>query len=260
MNPARAWLLLTTRSTGVEITPGGFGSLKPADVAGALQGLERGRFLLGMAVLAGDRDVLAELHSYITVDVVIRAEREHWECERGAQTCRSLSALALFELLNGTRCHVCGGRGTVDPEYLRLARMSADERKEALAIARLESQGLLADLREKRYERARIEAAIRKARRKATTAEVRELRAIGATIDELEHATSAIRESVPCRRCRASGIHVLTSAERAGLVECSRSSWYRHWDERYAGIADGLQGWVSACLRHVRRRMSDRAA
>ena len=260
MNPARAWLLLTTRSTGVELTPGGFGSLKPADVALALQGLERLRFLLGMAALAADRDVLGELHAHLTIEVVIRAEAERWECERGAQTCRSLAALAMFELLNGTRCYVCSGRGVIDPEYLRLRDLSEHERRQALGDARSQDQRMLHELREKRYARARMERGIRQAERKATSAEVRELRALGAAIDELEQATSALRESAPCRTCRGDGIHVMTAAERARMVECSRASWYRHWDERYTRLAIDLQGWLSDCLRHVRRRMSKRAA
>lgn len=260
MNPARAWLLLTTRSTGVELTPGGFGSIKPADVALALKGLSRERFLLGMAALAGDRDVLADLHAYVTIDVIVRAERERWETDRGGQVCRSLAGLALFETLNGTRCHVCSGRGTVDPEYLRLRDLPADQRLREQHLARVEDQIATEQLREARRQRSRIERRIRSANRKGTSEEARELRELSARIEALEAETAALRESVPCRTCKGTGRHTLTAAERARIVHCSRSSWYRHWDERYARVHAELEGWVSDCLRHVRRRMAERAA
>lgn len=260
MNPARAWLLLTTRSTGVELTPGGFGAVKPADVALALKGLSRERFLLGMAALAGDRDVIADLHAYVTTEVIVRAERERWETDRGGQVCRSLAGLVLFEILNGTRCHVCSGRGTVDPEYLRLRDLPEHERAAAQRIARIDEQVAIEELREARRQRSRIERRIRDANRKGTSEEARLLRELAARIEALEAETAAVRESVPCRTCKGSGRHVLTAAERARIVHCSRSTWYRHWDERYAGLHAELEGWVSDCLRHVRRRMSERAA
>src|SRR5688572_11955235 len=93
MNPTNAWLLLSARAPTFGSPPGGFGAVTPADVALSLQGLPREKFLLGMAVLAGDATHLRELWTHAHIWVVDTAERFDWECKRGSEAWRALAAL-----------------------------------------------------------------------------------------------------------------------------------------------------------------------
>jgi hypothetical protein len=243
MNPANAWLLLTCRSRGVDFSPSGFGALKPADVALAMQGLPRERFLLGMAKLAGDLSVLRELESLIWVRVIDMAASGAWQIRRGSQVCRRLAALALYESLNGERCIVCNGKGAHDEPPIRTPWdvQSADARHLAQSLRRL-----------RRLEwRMHMLSAQSKPR---TPADIRRIKNVLRWIERLQMETDALPGPSACESCNGRGTRKVTDTHRAWLTGLSRSQWHRSWAARYEPLRLEVEGWVSDCLSHVRRR------
>lgn len=108
---AKAPFPLTVRLPGLCFNPEGW--VTPSDVASALEGLERGPFLLGMACMSGDDRVRSELTRYVHLQIVVGlAGKFSWHSRRGDFMWRRLAALAVFEALNGERCPVCNGRGS----------------------------------------------------------------------------------------------------------------------------------------------------
>lgn len=257
MNPANAWLLLTTRSIGVELTGRGHGGLSAADVARALKGLRRGPFLLGMAILAGDESVKEELTRYVHIEIVVDlAIQFEWQSERGDQMWRRLAALAVFESLNGDRCLSCKGKGTRSREILSP-----------------EADGSWEQVANRAEQQAKLDRALQRLRRaqwlmkhylddlgnmeecgyRPTNRYLLSLRGVRRVIEGLERETGLRDQVIKCDVCRGSGKFKIGELHRAWGAGISRKNWYRIWTGRYAVIQGELDRWRSECLSHVRR-------
>jgi hypothetical protein len=256
MNPANAWLLLTTRSRGVDTGRSGFGSLTRADVAHALQGLERANFLAGMAVLAGDREVYAELCRYLHQHIIGLAIEREWKSRRGFETYRRVAALAVFETLNGERCFVCRGKGVYDapPERKAPAEDSQERQDLANAIRRLRRLEWRAVFLERNIQRRKI---IKGA---TDPAEVRELKRVLRTINQFAQLTELLPEAAACITCGGTGRLRLNSVHRAWLTGFSTDHWRRVWVDRYDPLQHEVQFWVSRALTHLSDRLAVDAA
>jgi hypothetical protein len=250
VNPANAWLLLTTRSSGVNLSPSGFGALRPADVALALKGLERERFLLGMAVLTGDRTVLPELIALVHITIVDLAIGGEWkEARRGSQIYRRMAAVALLELLSGDRCVMCNGKGFYDTET-RLTLATADRanpRRKLRRLQRLEwKANELAEMIRKRHAN----------KQGADPSLTRRLKRALRWIAVLLKETDFSGPQTQCRTCGGSGRQKMDDAQRAWAAGLPQDQWAASWANRYDFVLIELQGWVSDCLTHVRTRLS----
>lgn len=256
MNPANAWLLLTTRSPGVDLSRAGYGSLNRADVAFALQGLERANFLAGMAMLAGDRDVYAELVRCLHQHIIGQAIEHGWIARRGGETYRRVAALAVFEALQGQRCFVCNGKGTYDPPpEVRPGADQVQERQNLDAamrrLRRLEWRALFLERNIKRRQ------AMKGA---ADPDELRELKRVLRAINQFAQLTEVLPEPGICVTCTGTGRLRLQGVHRAWLAGFSADHWRRVWADRYDPLQHEVQFWCSAALSHVRTRLSVVAA
>jgi hypothetical protein len=120
--------MLTARALQYERAPGGHGSLRPADVAAMLAGLERRRFLAGLLVEAGDWSCLRELERHLFLAAVTLATEQHWSLPRGPGVLRSLGHLALWEsTAAGTPCPACGGHGSYQPDPSSPHRVACED-------------------------------------------------------------------------------------------------------------------------------------
>lgn len=261
MNPANAWLLLTARSPGVDISPSGFGSLKPSDVGLALQGLDRTRFLFGMAALAGDRNNLHELVTRFKLEVILPlAEESGWKIKSGSEAYRRLAALAVFEFLQGVRCFVCNGKGTYKPPPEPI-RMEGD--RERLAEERRQRTQALRRVNRLQWRAFTVSAEIRDRARAGEPNDPRRLKRLKRIlrwVSELAQLTELMPEPAPCVTCRATGELLFTDWHRAWLTGFSPDHWYRTWATRYEPMLHILKGWESDCLTHVRERFHPQAA
>jgi hypothetical protein len=111
MNPTQAWTLLTARSPSINRIPGGYASLKPADIAAVLGGLSSELFQMGMAYSCGDSRSLIDLERNLWVRVMGMSDRHGWEFSK-QMNCRRLAGLALYEVIDDLRCQICNGKGT----------------------------------------------------------------------------------------------------------------------------------------------------
>jgi hypothetical protein len=267
MNPAKAWLLLTTRSIGVEILPPGYGRLTPADAAAALHGLPRGPFLLGMAMLAGDLSVVEELTMAVKHQIVLDlACSLNWNVDRrGDRIWSRLAALAVFEALNGQRCLVCNGKGRVSreiviPENLRRAH---GEKAREIAEQNLRDRVIraLSEIRRLDWIIQDCELVLenlRALRIRDTRETLLKLRAKRQERAKYERQIAEAGGTVRCRMCRGAGIFRMRPAHRAWLAGVPRRTWYRNWDGRYPVIQGELDRWKDQCLEHVRRWLDGR--
>lgn len=269
MNPANAWLLLTTRSTGVGFTPGGWGSIRPSDVARSLAGLDRPRFLLGMAVLAGDRDGMEDLVAHLQQQVVEpAAEFGEWRVkdpEDGGihfAPYRRLATLLLFEAINqddqkrGIRCFVCSGKGFYYPVTSQQDTVREME-QERERVRRASSQ-----LKQMQWGAARLAREIKQAGgvKKADKIKVRKLNRQLRRIGLLSQMASVSQVASPCQLCRRTGVITIRENHRAWLTGFSYDHWLTVWAKRYAPLHLEVNGWVSDCLTHVREAFTGHAA
>lgn len=248
MNPANAWLLLTTRSPGVSTGSAGHGSLTRADVAYALQGLDRSSFLAGMAILVGDRDVYGELVRHLHQHIIGLAIENEWKAKRGAETYRRVAALAVFESMNGQRCFVCNGKGTYDPPP------PVDDAKE-----RADLVNALRRLRRLEWRAVFLERSIKaRAARKGEPdpGELKELKRVLRTINQFAQLTEVLPSPSICVTCRGCGRLQLEGVHRAWLTGFSADHWRRVWADRYGPIQQEVEFWCSAALSHVRARLT----
>lgn len=258
MNPANAWLLLTTRSPGVNFIPGGWGTVKPADVAAALGGLKRSRFLMGMGALAGDRSVLEDLVTYVNHELVMpAAEAGGWKIRRGSEAYRRLAALAVFELMNGDRCFVCNGVGEYAPPPVPKRRSV----EAAIAEADLPPAPNQVSLRKliRRHQRLRQLASVivQEFQPTETTSKDKErLKQLLKWVEDLAQRTAIDPKPGTCELCAGSGRIRFEGKHRAWLTGFSQDHWYRIWAARYSPVQCELQGWISDCLTHVRARFA----
>jgi hypothetical protein len=259
MNPANAWLLLTTRSKGVELLPTGWGALRPADVMLAMKGLERPKFLIGMAALAGDRDVFHELTAYVHLFILDLAVVGEWKIKRGSEAYRRMAALVVFEILNGERCFVCHGKGTYNPPP-ESARSEVDDGKELESKKRLHQA--LRRVRRLEWRANLINEELRKGTSDPLEARVKakRLKKILRWINAYVQITEILPEPAECEVCKGSGRLKLEGWHRAWLAGFSEAHWYRIWAGRYEPVKVAVEGWISDCLTHVRERLESRAA
>lgn len=257
MNPANAWLLLTTRSPGVNFIPGGWGTVHPSDVAGALGGLERSRFLLGMAALAGDRYCLEELVNFVWSEVIHPAAiAGEWKIRPGSEAYRRLAALAVFELLNGDRCYVCNGVGRYEPPA---STAGVDPWRASFAKAELPAAPNKASLRILIRRHRRLldlsKVVAREFEPHETSPKDRErLRQLLVWVADLAKRTQITQDPGNCELCAGAGQIRWEGRHRAWLSGFSADHWYRTWASRYSPIQVELTSWVSDCLSHVARR------
>lgn len=252
MNPANAWLLLTTRSPGVGFLPGGWGSIRPSDVALALQGLPRPQFLLGMACFAGDKDCMHELVTLVKLEIVLpAAELDNWKIKRGSETYRRLSALAVFECVNkdplaqGMRCFVCQGKGTYNPT-------SSDPKETAEERNRLKRS--LRRLKRLEWRAGLLTKEIASAGKDADRSKVKRLKTVLRWSRQLAQFTETLSTPARCISCRGTGRISLSAMHRAWLTGFSTDHWLRTWSARYEPIRYTLDGWLSDCLTQVRQK------
>ena len=266
MNPANAWLLLTTRSPGVSFIPGGWGTVRPSDVAAALGGLERSRFLLGMAALAGDRNGLEELTNWVWSEIFHPAAiAGEWKIRRGAEQLRRLAALAVFELLNSDdtehgRCYVCLGAGNYDPPPKTKGVSSWQTSLEAAEIPPAPHKAALRTLirREKRL-RMLAAAIAREFDPLETSARDKErLKQLQQWVHDLATRTQISPVPGICELCAGTGQIRWEGRQRAWLAGFSEDHWYRYWAPRYSPVQVELRSWISDCLSHVSRRLARR--
>lgn len=250
MNPANAWLLLTARTSGMDCGSSGWGSLKPADVALALGGLDRPRFLLGMAALAGDRDHMHELVTLVKLEIILpMAEYAGWTIKRGSEAYRRMAALAVFELLNNGRCFVCNGKGTYDPppeppvNEQDVAKMAEERRRYRQAMRRL---------RRLEWRAIMVNQELKQGR---DPKKVKRLKRILRWINQFAQMTEMLGEASACVTCRGSGELKLDGTHRAWLTGFSPDHWWRTWASRYTPLQYELAGWQSDCLSHVKRKL-----
>lgn len=251
MNPANAWLLLSTPSPGVDVSPSGFGSLKPSDVAIALRSLDRPRFLLGMASLVGDRNNLHELVTSVKLEIILpMAEFGNWTIKRGSESYRRMAALAVFEFLQGQskRCFVCHGLGRYRPPSKALALADEERRRYVQAMRRLNRLQWRANELSKQLVAA--PDAIKRKR----------LKRILRHAHELAQWTETTKQPEACVTCNGSGELVLEGWHRAWLMGFNPDHYYRVWQHRYEPLQPILMGWQSDCLTHVRERLHVSAA
>lgn len=143
-----AWAMLTARAQQYEVGSGSFGSLKPADVAAMLAGLDERPFAAGMLCGAGDWMSLPRVASFLYYDTVDLACELEWDLPRGVGQLKSLVYLALIEATGpsvvcaacndgrkltviagkSVACKLCEGRGRLPVlEQPRHAIIGVDE-------------------------------------------------------------------------------------------------------------------------------------
>lgn len=254
-------MLLTSRSPGVDVMPRGFGALTPADVASALQDLERPRFLMGMAAFAGDLSVRSELVGHVETFLRSQAARHRWR-KYTAGLGRRIAVLALYELLGAGRCYGCGGHGRVYPDLeirrqahrLAPGALAAHEAEQRKAAARLDEQLRQARgaLREHEAATALLMAPNRAARKRTA--------ALAAHIERLMHQARSIGGARTCELCEGSGRLKLTGLHRAELIGITEHRFWKTWEPRYDELRNVLAWWLDDCLEHVIRRLKKHLA
>lgn len=256
-----AWTMLITRSPGVDLSPSGYGSLKPTDIAAALQGLERPQFLMGMAAIAGDLSTLHELADHVERIVVRWAVRHNWGAKVPA-TYRKLAELALFELLGGKRCIVCHGSQWFVPDLddrSELARkgrryLSEHVQEQIKAAIRIRDQAVALRRKLRKEQRAaESQLEIPRKTRKHLADLQREVQA-------LERSARAIGGARKCEECAGTGRLKLEDRHRAMVVGLSTDHWWHVWSHRHWKLMNLLNWWIEDCLEHVAKRLRNIAA
>ena len=114
MRPERIIALLTPNSTWSDGMPGGGPPVfSPEDAAFALSGLERGPYLLGRLVWAGDESVIDELLRVVLREASKLKEVRRWDIRQRPGQIRDLARVAVLDLLATTICKDCDGDGQV---------------------------------------------------------------------------------------------------------------------------------------------------
>ena len=264
MNPLNAWTLLTTRSIGIGFEPSGFGSMKPSDVALALRGLERSRFLLGMAALCGDQAVLGELIVCVRELVVVPAgEFGEWAVDNRARAYSRVSQLLVFEAVNrdtmdrGVRCFVCNGKGSYVPP-LDIHRLTPEEKRR---------QARRADVRQVRRRLRLLKAGVRRLAeelkqggKRPDRAKTKRFQRLLRWTRQLEQMAGVSQLPGECVTCRGTGAVKLNGTHRAWLSGFEYKAWSESWSRRYDPLQHEVDGWLSDCLTHVREGFQGRAA
>jgi hypothetical protein len=211
-----------------------------------------------MASLSGDTGVTQELTSYVHIEIVVDLANElNWQSERGDQMWRRLAALAVFELLNGERCLICNGKGSIGREQLqKRTRETTESARGKLieALHRLRRAQWLLSSREQDIENMAEFGYI------PTDSYLHSLRRVRHAVERIEREMAATTGMVTCHPCRGTGKLKILEMQRAWAVGVSRKSWYSLWMGRYAVVRGELDGWRSTCLTHVRRYIDGVAA
>lgn len=84
--------------------------ITPEDVAGAMQGLDRGAYLLLLRKWVLDTSVQNELFYRVYVAVAGLAADNGWKVPKGQEYLRKLARLAVAEIVDPMKCSLCKGR------------------------------------------------------------------------------------------------------------------------------------------------------
>jgi hypothetical protein len=268
MNPLNAWTLLTTRSIGIGFEPSGWGSMKPSDVALALRGLERPRFLLGMAALCGDRAGLPELVVCVREHVVEPAGdfcewmKDNTRSVR-TRTYNRVSELLVFEAVNrdqldrGIRCFVCSGKGVYAPPD-DIFKLTTEQKQER--ARRADVRQVRARLRALKRRAAQLALELKDAGKRADKVKTKRFQRVLRWSNQLSQMAGVSQYPGQCITCRGTGAVRLNGVHRAWLSGFEYHEWAKDWARRYDPLQHEVDGWLSDCLTHVRESFQGRAA
>lgn len=109
---SRAWALLTARAQQYVRVPGSFGSLKPADVAAMLTGLDDESYAAALLCKTGNWGRLEEVERNLYDATEKLARLEKWSLPGGLDQLQVLVHLALLEATGpSVVCTACVGTG-----------------------------------------------------------------------------------------------------------------------------------------------------
>lgn len=115
ISPTAALLKLNVRLAAREVISGGIPEYTPADIAAALAGLDRMPYLLGLAAINHQQEVVPELERLLWQELAGVAATNRWLISVGIPRTRYLAQMALYEAINPPRCRACKGKGHVYP-------------------------------------------------------------------------------------------------------------------------------------------------
>lgn len=114
MRPIPAILKLNPRLAARE-SIGGIPEYTPADIAAALAGLDRLAYLLGLAAINRQYEVLPEAERLLWLRLVDVAIEQRWLIVVGTSHTRHMAQMAINEYLDPPRCRKCHGKGHIYP-------------------------------------------------------------------------------------------------------------------------------------------------
>lgn len=102
---------LNPKTAKMDGVGGGNSDLTTSDISACLSGADKTGCYALMVKVCGDRSVQKPLFYRIYNIVVTMATKHGWKSPRGADRLRSLTQLAVFELVNDEVCEICDGSG-----------------------------------------------------------------------------------------------------------------------------------------------------